>query len=157
MAREYAERYGVDVRTIGGTGAAGGFGGAVVALGGRLRSGYEVVTELLGFRDLLRGSQLVVTGEGALDATSLLGKVVGSVLADASEDGVPVLVIAGRASPDTVVEVQRSGATVVALTDRFGADRAVADAAQCIEESVAGYLASHHPPTPTRPPSAGRS
>ena len=49
----------------------------------------------------------MVTGEGALDATSLLGKVVGSVLRDASGHGVPVLVIAGRASPETVEEVQR--------------------------------------------------
>ena len=157
MAREYADRYGVDVRTTGGAGAAGGFGGAVVALGGRLRSGYEVVTELLGFRDLLHHSQLVVTGEGALDATSLLGKVVGSVLLDASDDGVPVLVIAGRASPDTVVEVERSGATVVVLTERFGADRAVGDTARCIEEAVASHLATRQHPTPTHPPSSGRS
>jgi glycerate kinase len=142
VAGRYADAYGVDVRSIPGTGAAGGFGGAIVALGGRLRSGYEVVTELLGFRDLLHRSQLVVTGEGALDATSLLGKVVGSVLTDASQDAVPVLVIAGRASPDTVEEVERLGATVVSLSERFGAERAIADTARCIEETVVEYLAN---------------
>ncbi len=142
VAGRYADAYGVDVRSIPGTGAAGGLGGAIVALGGRLRSGYEVVTELLGFRDLLHRSQLVVTGEGALDATSLLGKVVGSVLNDASHDAVPVLVIAGRASPETVEEVERFGATVVSLSERFGADRAMADTARCIEETVGEYLAN---------------
>ncbi|MGD0391793.1 MAG: glycerate kinase, partial [Acidimicrobiales bacterium] len=144
VAVRYADAYGVDVRSIPGTGAAGGFGGAIVALGGRLRSGYEVVTELLGFRDLLHRSQLVVTGEGALDATSLLGKVVGSVLTDASHDGVPVLVIAGRASPETVEEVERCGATVVSLSERFGAERAIGDTARCIEETVVAYLATVH-------------
>jgi len=142
LARRYADGYGIDVRSVEGAGAAGGMGGAIVALGGRLRSGYEVVTELLGFRDLLHRSQLVVTGEGALDATSLLGKVVGSVLTDASQDAVPVLVIAGRASPDTVEEVERLGATVVSLSERFGAERAIADTARCIEETVVEYLAN---------------
>ncbi len=140
LAERYADDYGVDVRCVEGAGAAGGFGGAIVALGGRLRSGYEVVAELVGFRELLHRSRLVVTGEGALDATSLLGKVVGSVLRDAGQEVVPVLVIAGRASPDTAAEVERRGARVVSLTERFGADRAVGQTAGCIEEAVAEYV-----------------
>jgi glycerate 2-kinase len=142
VARRYQDTYGVDVRSVEGAGAAGGFGGAIVALGGRLRSGYEVVADLLGLADLMRESRLVVTGEGALDATSLLGKVVGSVLRDASRLGVPVLVIAGRASPETAEEVRRSGAGVVSLTERFGEHRALTDTARCIEESVAEYVGS---------------
>ena len=152
VARRYEDAYGVDVRSFDGAGAAGGFGGAIAALGGRLRSGYEVVTELLGFGDLLRRSQLVVTGEGALDATSLMGKVVGSVLADASGAGVPVLVIAGRASTETVAEVERTGATVVSLSERFGTERALADTARCIEEAVVEYLAADDRPAPSPAP-----
>jgi glycerate kinase len=139
---QYRASYGVDVRSIEGAGAAGGFGGAILALGGRLRSGYEVVSDLLGFRALLSESQLVVTGEGALDATSLLGKVVGSVLRDASEAGVPVLVIAGRASRETSREIEQSGARVVSLTERFGAERSMGDTASCIEEVVAEAVGS---------------
>jgi glycerate 2-kinase len=138
--QRYEDKYGVDVRTVNGAGAAGGFGGAIVALGGRLRSGYEVVTELLGIPDLLQESQLVVTGEGALDSTSLLGKVVGSVVRDASRHGVPVLVIAGRASPDTAAAAERLGAHVVALSQRFGMDLAMADTARCIELAVAEFV-----------------
>ena len=63
MARRYEDTYGVDVRSVEGAGAAGGFGGAIVALGGRLRSGYEVVADLLGLAELMRESRLVVTGE----------------------------------------------------------------------------------------------
>lgn len=140
IARRYRDERDVDVEAIEGAGAAGGFGGAIAALGGSLRSGYEVVTELLGFAALLGESDLVVTGEGALDATSLLGKVVGCVLRDAAAEHVPVLVVAGRATSETVKEVERAGARVISLSERFGEDRAMGDTARCIEESVAEFV-----------------
>ncbi len=136
LARRYRHRYGIDVRSVAGAGAAGGLGGAIVALGGRLRSGYDVVSELLGFGDALRASRVVVTGEGAFDDTSLLGKVVGSVLRDASSAGVPVVIIAGRVSAGAAASARGSGATVVSLTDRFGPERALGDTIRCIEEAV---------------------
>lgn len=145
VAAWYERHYGVDVRAVTGAGAAGGFGGALVALGGRLRSGYEVVTELLGFPDLLASSQLVVTGEGSFDSTSLMGKVVGSVLRDASALGVPVVVIAGQVSPEAAEAAERSGARVVSLSDRFGVERSMSDTVGCIELAVAevvGWVAS---------------
>ncbi len=140
LARRYRHRYGIDVRSVAGAGAAGGLGGAIVALGGRLRSGYEVVSEMLGFDDALRASRVVVTGEGAFDETSLLGKVVGSVLWDASSAGVPVVIIAGRVSAGAAASARGSGATVVSLTDRFGQERALGDTVRCIEEAVAECL-----------------
>jgi glycerate 2-kinase len=140
LASRYQRQFGIDVRTVTGAGAAGGFGGAIVALGGTLRSGYQVVTELLGFDQVLRTSQVVVTGEGAFDATSLLGKVVGSVLADASESGVPALVIAGRVEQEASEVARAAGARVVSLSERFGEKRARADTERCIEESVAEHL-----------------
>jgi glycerate kinase len=149
LADRYRDRYGVDVRTVPGTGAAGGLGGGLVALGGRLQSGYEVVAGLLGFRQALDGCPLVVTGEGKLDDGSFAGKVVGSVVRDARARGVPVLVVAGTAEPGAVATAEALGAVVVSLTDRFGAPRALADAAGCVEEAVAGYLGAG----PTSPPS----
>jgi glycerate kinase len=101
-----------------------------------------VVTELLGFEDLLRRSQMVVTGEGAFDATSLMGKVVGSVLRDASASGVAALVVAGRAEKDAVEAAVASGAHVVSLTERFGEERAMSDTARCIELAVSEHLAA---------------
>jgi glycerate kinase len=139
VAARYEREFGVDVLAVEGSGAAGGLGGAFVALGGVLRSGYRVVTELLGFADGLAGAQLVVTGEGAFDATSLAGKVVGSVLADARDGGIPSLVIAGRVSDEARAAGQRAGAHVVSLTERFGGQRALADTAACIEEAAAEF------------------
>ena len=140
VARWYEERYGVDVRAVAGAGAAGGLGGAIVALGGRLRSGYEVVTELVGFADALRGCRLVVTGEGAFDATSLLGKVVGSVMRDAAACGVQAAVIAGQVSEEAGLAAEAAGVPVVSLTERFGRRRALGDTAWCIEQAVGDLL-----------------
>jgi len=144
LARRYEAEYGVSVDGIERSGAAGGMGGAIAVLGGRLRSGYEVVAELLGLRAALGACRMVVTGEGALDASSLTGKVVGSVLGDAAglPVPVPVLVVAGRTTPEARDAAAVLGAAVVSLSEQFGGDRSVGDTSGCIEEAVGAYLDS---------------
>ncbi|MDT7601996.1 MAG: glycerate 2-kinase, partial [Pseudonocardiales bacterium] len=86
-----------DLRDVAGAGAAGGVGLAAVALlGGVVRPGIELLLELVGFGVRLRGVELVVTGEGALDEQTLRGKAVGGGAAAAREVGVPVVVVCGR-------------------------------------------------------------
>jgi glycerate 2-kinase len=140
LADRYRRRFGIDVRAVPGTGAAGGLGGAIAVLGGRLRSGYDVVAELLGFGPALASSQAVVTGEGAFDATSLLGKVVGSVLRDATAAGVRVVIVAGEVSAGAAETATAAGATVVSLTERFGREPAMDDTERCIEQAAAEGL-----------------
>jgi hypothetical protein len=77
----FAERVrvdlGRDVADLPGAGAAGGLGAGLVAfLGARLVPGAELVMDALDFDARLGGVALLVTGEGALDAQSLLGGVV---------------------------------------------------------------------------------
>jgi glycerate kinase len=104
-------RYGVDVTTIPGAGAAGGLAGGLAALGARLVPGFGVVAEAVGLLDRLAATDLVITGEGCLDSSSWSGKVVGGVAHAAREAGVPVLVVAGAVGPgghegaDATVEV----------------------------------------------------
>ncbi|GGK53120.1 glycerate kinase [Nocardia camponoti] len=82
---------------IGGAGAAGGAGfGALAVLGARVRSGIEVLLELLEFPTLLLTADLVVTGEGSLDHQSMHGKAPVGVAAAAKRAGVPVLAAVGR-------------------------------------------------------------
>ena len=99
-----------------------------------------MVSELVGFDDALPASRVVVTGEGAFDDTSLLGKVVGSVLRDASSAGVPVVIIAGVVSDGAAASARESGAVVVSLTERFGRERALGDTGRCIEEALVACL-----------------
>lgn len=136
LAARYRVDYGVDVRDVPGAGAAGGLGGALVALGGQLQSGYELAADLVGLRHHLSRAQLVVTGEGTLDRSSFAGKVVGGVIQDASALGVPALVIAGRVAPGIDAEVEDRHVHVVSLVQEFGERRAMEDTQSCIETAV---------------------
>ncbi len=113
---------GLDVRAIPGAGAAGGVGAGLVAfLGARLRRGIDIVNEAVGLVERLERSDVVITGEGAFDASSLRGKVASGVLEAATALGVPVVLLCGRA------EVRPEGVRVHALVERFGAERALSD------------------------------
>ncbi|MEU6237970.1 glycerate kinase [Kitasatospora sp. NPDC047058] len=91
------EAVGRDVRNAPGAGAAGGVGFAALALlGATMRPGIELMLELLGFDEAVRGARLVVTGEGCLDAQTLHGKAPAGVAAAATRAGVRVAAVAGR-------------------------------------------------------------
>jgi len=87
-----------DLPTLPGAGAAGGLGAALLALGARRQSGVGLVRGLVGLDTALEQADLVVTGEGAFDFSSLRGKVVAGVAAAALERGLPCLVLAGQVS-----------------------------------------------------------
>ncbi|WEX12508.1 glycerate kinase [Pseudomonas sp. G11] len=85
-----------DVRDEPGSGAAGGLGFAAKAfLGAQFRAGVEVVAELVGLDEAVRGADLVITGEGRFDAQTLRGKTPFGVARIAHRHNVPVIVIAG--------------------------------------------------------------
>lgn len=132
---ELAARYGPDVAELPGSGAAGGLAGGLAALGGRLRPGFELVAEAVGLDGRLAGVDLAVTAEGLVDATSFSGKVVGGVLERARRAGVAALVVAGElAAP---VPPPARG---VSLVERYGRERALAEPAACLAETVAATI-----------------
>ncbi|MFA9444629.1 glycerate kinase [Egicoccus sp. AB-alg6-2] len=90
-----------------GTGAAGGLGFALAALGARVVDGADHVAAMVGLEEAVAAADLVVVGEGQLDATSLQGKVIGGVLARAVRHGVPVAAVVGRVAErsDGLVDV----------------------------------------------------
>lgn len=115
-----------------GTGAAGGAGyGFATFWGATTRSGSRAVAELAGLPDALDGADLVITGEGALDATSLGGKVVGHVLAEAAAGGVPVAVVAGMVAAADV-----PARRIVSTSDLAGSvDASMADPARWLRDA----------------------
>lgn len=147
LALRYADELDVDVATVAGSGAAGGFGGAIVALGGGLRSGYDLVAEAMGLGRYLAGADMVISGEGALDMQSFLGKVVGGVVGDAGAAGVPVVVVAGQVTSEARREASRRGVGVESLVDRFGPSKAMSDPLSCVEAVVADVLDAAGPDT----------
>ncbi|MCO3334041.1 glycerate kinase [Pseudomonas aeruginosa] len=96
FAKVVAATLGEDFSRVPGVGAAGGLGFAARAfLRARFRPGIELVAELAGLADALVGADLVLTGEGRLDAQSLHGKTPVGVARIARQAGVPVVALAG--------------------------------------------------------------
>lgn len=82
---------------ISGAGAAGGLGYAFVAfLGAKLQSGVDVVVDAVELADAVAGADLVLTGEGAMDRQTLMGKTLSGVARVAQAAGVPVIGFAGK-------------------------------------------------------------
>jgi glycerate kinase len=82
--------------TIGGAGACGGLGFAVLALGGRLSTGPALALSSPTGREALRGLDLTVTGCSAFDFASRGGGVVSAMAEAASHSLSPCIVIAGE-------------------------------------------------------------
>jgi glycerate kinase len=91
---------GRDLSAEPGAGAAGGIGAGLLALGGRLESGADIIAELTHLDDDIADAELIVTGEGHFDEQSLHGKVVGAIADAARPLGIPVVVLAGQVSLD---------------------------------------------------------
>lgn len=139
LAQLYGAEHGIDVSTIPGSGAAGGLAGALAALGATLMPGFDIVAEETGFDEAVRTHDLVITGEGMLDATSFDGKVVGSVRDYAAEAGVPVRAVVGEIDPDTEPnDVASVGAR--SLAAEHGRDESMNQTMRCIEETVTDLL-----------------
>lgn len=95
-ARVIAHDLGVEVTNLLGAGAAGGTGAGIVAwLGGKLRSGIDVILEAAGFARALRNAALVVTGEGRIDEQTVFGKAPAGVARWAKKARVPCIAVAG--------------------------------------------------------------
>ncbi|HEY1001101.1 MAG TPA: glycerate kinase [Streptosporangiaceae bacterium] len=96
-----------------GAGAAGGVGFAALAvLGATRRPGIELVLDLAGFETALDGADLVITGEGSLDAQSLAGKTPVGVARAAARRGIAVVAVAGRS---TLNEAELAAAGIAAV------------------------------------------
>jgi glycerate kinase len=99
---------GVDVERLPGAGAAGGLGAGLVAFaGGRLRPGADLVLDAVGLRHKLAGCDLVITGEGRLDAQTAHGKAPAAVARVAASLGIPAVAICGALSADVAARLPR--------------------------------------------------
>ncbi len=100
LAEVIEKDLGKRVLDLPGGGAAGGTGAGLVAfLNATLTSGAALIVEASGFETAVRGADLVITGEGRVDAQSAYGKAPGEVARLAEAFGIPVLLIAGSKGP----------------------------------------------------------
>jgi glycerate kinase len=87
---------GLDLSDVPGAGAAGGLGfGLMTFCGAQLTSGFDLIADLVHLRERIAAADLVITGEGRLDAQTLHGKGPMGVADMARELGKPVAAFAG--------------------------------------------------------------
>ncbi len=100
LARIIRRDLNVDALNLPGGGAAGGLGAGLVAFtGSTLRSGISLVMEAVNLKGRLVDADLCLTGEGALDASTISGKTVSGVAGLARSLGVPTFVLVGTIGP----------------------------------------------------------
>ncbi|CAB4364376.1 MAG: glycerate kinase [Actinobacteria bacterium] len=134
LAQMYQQQYGVDVRALPGTGAAGGLAGGLVALGGRLLPGFDLVADELDLHDRILDADLVITGEGHLDEQSFDGKVVGGVQTMCIGLDTPVAAIVGDTDANVANRIR-----LRSLVADFG-ERAMREPLWCIEQAATELL-----------------
>lgn len=84
-----------------GAGAAGGLGFAFLTFTkAKLHSGVDIVLDTVGIDDALSKADIAVTGEGRIDAQTVMGKAPGGVAKRAKAHGCRVLAFAGSVTPD---------------------------------------------------------
>jgi len=111
---------GIDVADRPGAGAAGGLGAGLIAfLGAELISGARVVADAAGLEARVRQADVVITGEGRLDAQTAYGKTPQFVAQVAAQAGRPIVCLAGRVAAGYDLSTSLFSA-VEALSDGTG-------------------------------------
>jgi glycerate kinase len=138
LGESYRARFGIDVATLPGAGAAGGLAGGLAALGATIGRGFDAVAEHLDLARRIAAADLVLTGEGRLDDTSLLGKAPIAVVRLCRTLGTDVVLVVGD-----VAEQVSPPAPLVSLTARIGRAAALADPVPEVRAVTAELLAQH--------------
>lgn len=137
LVQVYEEERGVDVGGLLRSGAAGGLAGGLASLGAELCDGFELVSEAVDLYGQIEAADLVITGEGRVDRTSLAGKVVGGVIELAADAGVPVVVVAGSVDRDVELPVP-----AFSLVEAVGEAEAMSQTAEALTQVAGEALAS---------------
>jgi glycerate kinase len=152
LARVIARDLGKDIREMPGAGAAGGLGGGLHAfLGAELQQGIDVVIDLVGLKDKIRGADLVLTAEGRIDFQTGYDKAPAGVARAAKEAGVPCIAVCGSIG-ERIDELYDIGIAAVFSLCRGpqSLDAAMRDAApqlaQAVEQAVRAFLAGKRAP-----------
>ena len=133
-----------DLKHVPGTGAAGGTAISLLAfLDAKLTSGIALITDLLQLEKHIKEAQLVVTGEGRIDAQTLHGKTIMGIANIAKQEKVPVLVFTGGIGHG-ISEIYDQGVTSIfsIVNAPMSLETAIENTAQLLENSVTNVFSS---------------
>ena len=137
--RKLAELLGRDIADLPGAGAAGGLGAGLMAFcGGVLQPGFDEISRLVALEAKIQAADLVVTGEGRIDRTSAMGKVLSGVGALCKKYGRPAVAFGGGIGPGADDVLACGISAYCAIADGpMSSERAIADAAALLEAAAA--------------------
>ncbi len=116
LARVVRQQFGHDLAREPGAGAGGGLGfGLRAFLGAELQPGFDLFARHASLQRRLRAADLVITGEGAIDRSSLMGKGVGQIAQHCRDLNLPCIGLGGRVRVGP--EARRLFTQIYALTD----------------------------------------
>jgi glycerate kinase len=143
----YGALLGGDIANQSGAGAAGGLGAGLIAFcGGELKPGIDEITRLLQLDRHVRWADLVLTGEGQIDRTSAMGKVLSGVGALGKRYGKPVLAFGGGIGVGAEAVYDAGVSAYTAITSRpMTLGDAIADASELLTaaaERAARFVAT---------------
>ena len=117
-ARIVSRDVGRDVSEQPGAGAAGGLGAGLMAFAGaELQSGIDMICQVLDFDSHLEGADLVITGEGRADRSTVFNKAPVGVARHARSHGVPTVLLAGSLGPGHKELYDHGIVSVVCIAD----------------------------------------
>ena len=118
-AKVIEQQLGISILDIPGAGAAGGLGGGLLAFTeAELKSGTEAILNTIRFDEILTEYDIVITGEGRIDAQSAYGKVPKGVGLRAQEQGKPVVAIVGSIGEGAELLYEHGIAAIVPIPDK---------------------------------------
>ena len=133
MAAVLKEQHGLGDTDVPGAGAAGGLGFGLHAFAkAEIVSGFDLFASYAQLEKRIRAADAVITGEGAMDEQTRMGKGVGQIARYCARLGVPCLGLAGTIHAS--VRQSKLFAPARALTEIADLPRAKSEAASCLEQ-----------------------
>ncbi|RTE53689.1 glycerate kinase [Arenibacter aquaticus] len=116
FAQLILHKYGIDLQSTPGSGAAGGIGGGAIAfLDAELTSGINLIMELANFDEAIKGANWIITGEGQLDEQTLSGKTMDGVISAAQKYTIPVAAFCGSVNLSVQLQKEFGLAYVISI------------------------------------------
>ncbi len=143
-----AQKYKMADMNYPGAGAAGGLGFAFMAyLGGKLQSGIELILDKIEMEEIIKGADLVITGEGKIDSQTIMGKAPIGIAKLAKRYNKPVIAFSGCVTRDANI-CNKHGIdaifpiirTACSLDDAMDKNNAMANIKDCAEQVIRLYM-----------------
>lgn len=133
LTRVFRQTFNHDPSKVPGAGAAGGLGYALMAfLNAKVESGFEIFSRFSDLEEKIKRADVVITGEGSFDRSSLMGKGVGEIAKLCRKYKKPCIMLAGKSAVTT--EIKKYFAIISSMVEVCGEKMAMERPTESLEK-----------------------